>query len=240
MSSRPQNGFLRSLSAASYSKLGEHLKPIDLEHARSIVQVDDVIEHIYFSETALISLITTISNGQGVETSMAGNEGAAGIAEACGSGVSHVHSVVQVDGRAWRMPASTLRAQVMADADLAGQAWKLVEMQLFESRQSALCQAMHPVEARFCRWLLESMERTAGRNPLPLTQEFMAAMLGVQRTTVSAFASQLQKEGLITYSRGQLAVVDLAGVARRGCECHDAVRQERERLGFPAGGADDA
>ena len=98
---------------------------------------------------------------------------------------------------------------------------------------------MHPVEARFCRWLLESMERTAGRNPLPLTQEFMAAMLGVQRTTVSAFASQLQKEGLITYSRGQLTVVDLAAVGRRGCECHDAVRQERERLGFPAGGGRD-
>ena len=96
---------------------------------------------------------------------------------------------------------------------------------------------MHQVEARFCRWLLESRDRAAGRNPMPITQEFVAAMLGVQRTTVSQFASQLQKEGLITYSRGQLAIVDAPGMERRACECHDVVRGERRRLGLPAGGA---
>ena len=239
MSGRPPNGFLRSLPAATFSRLREHLKPIDLEHSRNISHIGDEIEQVYFPETALISLITMSSVGQGVETSMAGNEGAGGLVEGCGSGQSQVFSVVQIDGRAWRAPVAACRALAKSDPDFASQALKLAEMQLFEARQSALCQAMHPVEARFCRWLLESMERTAGRNPLPLTQEFMAAMLGVQRTTVSAFASQLQKEGLITYSRGQLTVVDLAAVGRRGCECHDAVRQERERLGFPAGGRRD-
>lgn len=202
--------------------------------------IGDEIEWVYFPETCLISLITMSSSGQGVETSMAGSEGVSGLIEALGSGRSQVHAVVQIDGRALRAPASACRALAASDPEFTGSAWKLAELVVFESRQSGLCQGMHPVEARFCRWLLESMERSAGRNPLPLTQEFMAAMLGVQRTTVSAFASQLQKEGLITYSRGQLNVVDVAAVGRRACECHDAVRRERDRLGFPAGGASPA
>ena len=240
MSSRPPNGFLQSLSPASYLRVSSNLKVVDLEHSRNVSHSGDPIEWVYFPVSCLISLITRSSSGQGVETSMAGNEGASGLVEACGGGVSQVQAVVQIDGRAWRWPAAACRALVSSDPEFAAQAWKLTELQLFEARQSGLCQGLHPVEARFCRWLLESIERSAGRNPLPLTQEFVAVMLGVQRTTVSAFASQLQKEGFITYSRGQLAVVDMAAVGRRACECHDAVRQERDRLGFQAGGASSA
>ena len=165
--------------------------------------------------------------------------GACGLVEACGSGVSRVEAVVQVDGRAWRAPAAACRVLAASDAGFAEQAWRFAELQQSEARQSALCQGMHQVEARFCRWLLESRERAAGRNPLPLTQEFVAAMLGVQRTTVSQFASQLQKERLITYSRGQLKLVDIPAIARRACECHDVVHDERHRLGLSAAEAAD-
>ena len=94
-----------------------------------------------------------------------------------------------------------------------------MELQIGESRQSALCQADHKVEQRFSRWLLESFDRTRGRNPLPFTQEYLAAMLGVQRTTVSTFAAELRAEGLIGYSRGRIELLDFAGLEARACEC---------------------
>ena len=231
---RPPNGFLQSLDPASFDRLSPTLKSVELELGRNLYHAGDETEWVHFPKSCLLSLISIARGGQGVETSMVGSEGACGLTEACGSGASVVDCVVQIDGRAWRSPASHCRALAFSDPAFAARAWVQAELQMAESRQSGLCQAMHPVEARFARWLLESRDRSAGRNPLPLTQEFIAAMLGVQRTTVSAFASQLQKEGLITYSRGQLNVIDVAGMERRACECRQTVREERERLGLLA------
>jgi CRP-like cAMP-binding protein len=129
-----------------------------------------------------------------------------------------------------KMSAATFRQLVMADEDLGSAAWRLIEHQITESRQSGMCNALHGVEPRMARWLVESLERSGGRNPLPLTQEFMASMLGVQRTTVTSFATQLQKAGLISYARGQVELVDPKGLEHRACECRDALRQQRTRL----------
>ncbi len=92
---------------------------------------------------------------------------------------------------------------------------------------------MHPVEQRFARWLLESFDRCGGRNPLPMTQEFLAAMLGVQRTTVSSFAAGLQRKGLINYRRGRVEIVDRDGLEGLACDCRKVIVRQRERLGFP-------
>lgn len=229
---RPNNGFLRGLQAESYERLIERTKPIDLPVGRQLANDGEPTEWVYFPETALLSLISSDEGGLSVETSMAGAEGAAGLIEACGSGVSSVDCVVQVDGRAWRAPAVHCRHLAATDASFGASAWRLAELQLVESRQSGLCQAMHTVEQRFARWLMESMERSAGRNPLPMTQEFLAAMLGVQRTTVSSFASQLQREELIRYRRGRLEIVNLPGLEARSCECRRVMQGERARLGM--------
>jgi DNA-binding GntR family transcriptional regulator len=95
-----------------------------------------------------------------------------------------------------------------------------------------MCNALHTVENRLARWLLECAERCGGRTVLPLTQEFLGAMLGVQRTTVNTFAAQLQKAGLITYSRGKVTIVDAAGLEYYACECRRVTKDERARLGF--------
>ena len=137
---------------------------------------------------------------------------------------------------AWRAPAAACRDLARSDPAFAARAWTLVEQQLTESRLSGMCQALHPVERRLARWLLESMERSGGRNPMPLTQEFIASMLGVQRTTVNSFAIQLQKAGLITYMRGKVEVLDAAGLERRACTCRPAARAERRRLHLVADG----
>ena len=167
-----------------------------------------------------------------VETSMLGNEGADGILEACGSGVSTLDVKVQLPGRAWRVPAAVVREMAGSNDEFRRRVWMMTEYQMSEARQSALCNAMHLVEARFARWLLESYERSGLRNPLTMTQEFIAAMLAVQRSTVSTFAGQLQSLGLIDYRRGSIELRDLERLARRACECRQVTRGERERLGF--------
>jgi CRP-like cAMP-binding protein len=187
-------------------------------------------EWVYLPTSSLLSMICTNAADQSVETSMAGNEGVAGLQEACGSQVSGVDCVVQVDGLALRAPGDLCRTMAMTNPSFSASAWKIVELQLLESRQSALCHAMHSVEQRFARWMLESMDRSGGRNPLPMTQEFLAAMLGVQRTTVSTYAAQIQREGVISYKRGRLAIVQKAKLEALSCECRRIVQEGRERL----------
>lgn len=232
MPTTPENGFLKALPAESYARLMEQAKLVELGRSREIYRDGEAIEWVYFPLTALLSLISSDGGGQSVETSMAGNEGAAGLVETLGSGIASVNCVVQVDGEAWRAPAAHCRRLAASDHAFNSIAWRLAELQLVESRQSGLCQAMHSVEQRFARWLMESLDRSAGRNPLPMTQEFLAAMLGVQRTTVSTFAAQLQREGLIRYRRGALEIVNVPGLEHRACECHASMDRERLRLGL--------
>lgn len=232
MTKRPRNAFLLGLTPDSYARLSDDLKLVELGVGRALMEQTLEADSVYFPESALLSLISQNDDGRSVETSMAGREGAAGLLEACGSGESSVECIVQVDGQAWRSSASHCRKLAFSDPDFAAAAWRLIELQMAESRQSGLCQATHPVQARFARWLLESLDRSAGRNPLPLTQEFLAAMLGVQRTTVSALAAQLQRGGLITYSRGRLRIDDVPGLDALACECRRVTCRQRERLGL--------
>lgn len=229
---RPRNAFLQGLTPGSFATLARALKPAQLSSATSIFTPGSSPEWVYFPETSLFSMISDSGDGRRVETGLSGAESAAGLMEACGSGESNLECVVQVDGLAWRSPAPHCRKLSNTDADFARSAWRVVELQLSEARQSGLCQALHPVERRFARWMVESHERSGGRNPLPMTQEFLAGMLGVQRTTVSAFAAELQREGLIHYRRGQLELLNLPGLEERACPCRTAMREERTRLGL--------
>jgi CRP-like cAMP-binding protein len=226
------NAFLSGLPPASLATLADHLTPIDLTLGAVIYRIEAPVEWVYFPENSLLSMLSASTDGESVETSMVGIEGAAGLLEACGSGVSSVECIVQVNGRAHRAPAAAFRKLESSDPDLSRLAWRMNELQLAESRQSGLCQAMHVVEQRFARWVLETDERCGGRELLPITQEFLAAMLGVQRTTVTAFAMQLQKAGMIRYARGKLEIVDREALEARACECHRACQSQRTRLGF--------
>ncbi len=232
MSARPQNAFLRSLTDQSYARLSEQMVQIDLPLTLRLQHNDAANEWVYFPESSLLSLILADGEGLSVETSMIGNEGAAGILEACGSGVSSIECVVQVDGKAWRVSAAHCRHLVATDPAFAAAAWRMIEYQIIESRQTGLCHAMHSVEQRFARWLMESIDRCGGRNPFPITQEFLAAMLGVQRTTVSTFAAELQRKGMISYRRGRVEITDRERLEALACECRRVVIDQRTRLGF--------
>ena len=230
MALQTNNAFLQSIAEHSFARLSENLKLMDLPLGQSVMKQGLSSEWVYFPESCLLSLVSLGDAGQTLETSMSGMEGAAGLLEACGSGHSSVDCIVQVDGTAWRTPAAHCRGLAFSDMAFNAKAWRLVEFQMAESRQSGLCQASHPVEARAARWLLESLDRSGGRNPLPLTQEFLASMLGVQRTTVSSVAAELQRQDLITYTRGQVRIKDVKGLQGVACECREFTRQQRSRL----------
>jgi CRP-like cAMP-binding protein len=230
MSDRPANAFLRNLGAPAFDLLQPRLQPVSMPLGEVLYREGDRVDWIYFPLTCLLSVLTTDENGDSVETAMVGNEGALGLLEACGSGRIATTCLVQIDGRALRIGAADFRTQVLAHEDLARAAWTLIEMQLGESRQSGMCVALHTVEQRLARWLLESAERVGDQGVMPLTQEFIGSMLGVQRTTVTAFASQLQKAGLIRYARGRVEIVDAEGLEARACECRAATREQRRRL----------
>jgi CRP-like cAMP-binding protein len=232
VSERPDNAFLRSISAASYAELVTHLSPVRLPHGDHLYRPGDAVAWVYFPVTALLSVLTETGDGQSVETAMVGNEGVLGVVETMGSGITPTTSLVQVDGVGFKVSAPVFKALVLGSPDLLSRVFNAIEVQLTESRQSGMCQALHTVEPRFARWLLESMDRSGGRTNLPLTQEFIAAMLGVQRTTVSAFAIQIQKAGLISYARGSIKVVDPSGLEHLACECRTELRRHRARIGL--------
>ena len=232
MSGRPANAFLRNLPAAAFEQLRDRLQPVEFNTGDNVVEQDAKIEWIYFPLTCLVSVLTTAENGDSVETAMVGNEGGVNMLDACGSGRASALSLVQIPGRALRIAATDFRALVLAHEDLARAAWRLIELQLTESRQSGMCFALHSVDQRLARWLMESSERVGGQTTLPLTQEFLAAALGVQRPTVTAFASQLQKAGLVSYARGKVEIIDPEALDARTCECRAAVREHRRRLGL--------
>jgi len=230
VSARPRNAFLRSLSAEAFESIAPHLTSVEMEHGRILSEPGQRMEWVFFPETCLLSILTNAQNGDSVETTMAGSEGALGLLEACGSGRSAATTLIQVDGHASRAPSQACKSLVRSSDHFAEKAYELFELQIAESRQSGLCQALHTVQTRLARWLLESSERSAGRNPLPLTQEFLGSMLGVQRTTVTSFAVQLQKASLINYRRGSVTILDREGLEARACECREMSVEERGRL----------
>jgi CRP-like cAMP-binding protein len=232
MSERPTNAFLRALRPESYDQLAAELAPVELRLGDVLYRPGDRVDWIVFPLNSMVSVLASTHRGEQVETAVVGNEGALGLVEALGAGTSFMSSVVQVDGRALRIAAGAFRRLVAADEDLNQLCWRLVELHVSESRQSGLCQALHPVDPRMARWLLECAERCGGRDVLPVTQEFLASMLGVQRTTVTAFAAQQQKAGLIRYARGKIEILDTAAMEARACECREATREQRARLGF--------
>lgn len=215
MFSRPRNAFLRSLTADAFDVVNQHCTSVEMEQGRVLSELGQVVDWVYFPETCLLSILTGAENGDSVETTMVGSEGALGLLEACGTGRTTATNLIQVEGRAVRAPARICKSLTRANDDFADRTFGLIELQTSEIRQSGMCQALHGVEARLARWLVESSDRSAGRNPLPLTQDFLSAMLGVQRTTVTGFAVQLQKAGLIRSARGKITLLERGSGASR-------------------------
>lgn len=226
---RARNRLLEALSDTDYGLLADHLHAQEVAQGRVLYEAEAAVDAVWFPESGMASLMSPMLNGDTVETAIVGSEGAVGFIEACGSGVTFSRVVVQAPGRFWGIPASRYREAYGRSDNLRILAHDHFELMLTEARQVIACRNLHPVEQRLAWWLLEAQDRL-GASRLPLTQDFLAVMLGVQRTTVTQHARQLQHEGLIGYRRGVIEVLDRKGLEHRACECHATTQHFRSRI----------
>lgn len=223
------NRFLSALPADDKAFLAPHLSQVELEKGRLLYDPGDLIDQVYFPADCVISLMTLMQNGAAIESATIGREGALGLMAAVGPRQSLSRAIVQTPGGAFRIAAQGLHEAWNRSPSLRDMVDRHNEALFGHAIQSAACNALHPVEARFCRWLLSYQDRI-DNNTVSLTQEFLADMLGVQRTTVTAVARTLQDKALIRYRRGVVDILDREGLKVLACECYGTVRRGYERL----------
>jgi CRP-like cAMP-binding protein len=184
---------------------------------------------IYFPGGACISIVTILADGRAVETTTVGRESAAGLMEAITHRPATARAFAQIGGGAIRVPAALFRTRMLKSPALAQLTLLHVRANAVQAEQGVACNAAHDVPARLSRWLLMTQDRV-GAKTFPLTQDYMAVMTGVQRSTVSLAASALKKHGVIDYSRGVVTILDRAGLQRHACECYGIVGSQFEDL----------
>jgi CRP-like cAMP-binding protein len=223
------NRLLDLLPSKDRRRLRPHLRHVELEYRKSLYRADKPIGFVYFIETGVGSLVNTMANGNAAEVGTIGNEGVVGLPLLLGDGRAPTSVYVQVPGAGWRMKASVFRKELARSASMREVMLLYAHAFFNQVAQSAACNQFHTLEQRGCRWILMTHDRMESDEFL-LTQEFLAMMLGVQRTGVSATASALQRAGLITYKRGNVTVLDRSGLMERSCECYGVSKREFDRL----------
>ena len=198
-------------------------------YRQSLYRAHKPISHVYFIESGVGSLVNTMKNGDAAEVGTIGNEGVVGLPLIFGDSRAPTSVYVQVPGTGFRMKAATFMQEVERNASLRAVMLLYAHAFFNQVAQSAACNQFHSLEQRCCRWLLMTHDRMQS-NEFLLTQEFLAMMLGVQRTGVTAAAGALQRAGLIKYSRGHVTILDRPGLIRRACECYGISKREFDRL----------
>lgn len=223
------NHFLDALSAAQIERLRPRLVSTRLETGHELYQPGASVERIYFPVDCVLSTMTVLADGRCAENCTIGCEGAFGLLNALGSPYCVSRVFAQVGGDVFHLPLKDLRQAGADDAGVSEQIVRHAQAMIAQAEQSVACNALHDVEARLCRWILMTDDRS-GPGKLPLTQEVLSDMMGVQRTTVTAAAQALRDEGVIDYSRGRMVIVARAQLEKRACECYAAAHAAREAI----------
>lgn len=218
-----ENRLLRRFSPQDRAALEPHLAPFALNAGHVLYEPQGLIDQLYFVTSGAVSSVVILDNGATIETLFVGSEGVVGAMGAAIPCQSFVRVVVQVAGTALRMKVKAWRTLAAKRPALAAEMERYKSHQHYDLAQSVACNTVHRVGPRLSRWLLRCHDRVPG-DVLPLTQELIGQMIGAQRTTVTEQAGELQRAGLIRYHRGQLEVVDRAGLERAACECYGAIR----------------
>lgn len=218
------NHFLDGLGPADLRALRPHLSPVTLARNQVLNEPGQQVEHVFLPVTAILSVVTVMVSGSQVESRTVGREGGYGLLHALGSPLAFERMLAQVGGGAWRAPLGAVREAALASPRLTQAIVHHAQASILQAAQNAACNTLHAAEQRLCRWLLLTQDRLAS-DLLPLTQEHLAIMLGVQRTTVTGVASRLQERGIISYARGKITVIDRPALERCACECYAAIQR---------------
>jgi CRP-like cAMP-binding protein len=224
-----KNQLLLRLDEDARTLIEASLESVPFQRGTILCEAGDILQHVYFPETCVLSLLTVLVDGTQIETATIGQEGSFGALASMGSNLAYSRCMVQFGGLASRIDVRKMRSELERSADAREVFIRYAEATVFQIQQSAACNALHPVEARLSRWLLEMSDRS-GTNRLPLTHEFLAEFLGANRTTVSLAAAALQSAELISYQRGFIDIQDRRGLEGAACECYASVREQTERI----------
>jgi CRP-like cAMP-binding protein len=229
VSSSSPNRLLASLSAADFELLRPHLNAVPLVHEATLFEPGDPLDHIYFPHSGIISLVVPLTGGQMVESAMVGRDTMFGGSLAIGGLPSSNRVIVQLAGDGVTIDVAPFREIAEKSPNFRITLIRHEQALFVQAQQSAACNAAHTIEARLSRWLLRARD-LSGSDKLALTQEFLAQMLGVQRSSVSIVANTLQQAGLIHYSRGRIEITNLAGLQAACCECYGTVKAHYDRV----------
>lgn len=224
-----RNRLLAVLPASEFALVAENLTPVDLQLGQTLHRAGDVIERVYFPETGFISALAVLSDGSPLEIGLIGAEGMAGASVILGAKNAYSETMCQTGGPAHRMSVAAFLSAVDRAPHLRKLLLRYVHALNVQVAQTAACNSHHDLSQRLARWLLAAHDRS-GTPDLSLTQDLIAVMLGVRRSTVSVAAGALQKAGFIEYQHGHIKLVDRAGLENAACECYAVVANGYEKL----------
>jgi CRP-like cAMP-binding protein len=224
-----KNRILAALPREEYELILPHLGHVSFKLGEVVYESGGQMDYIYFPTTAIISLLYVMENGSSAEMGMAGNEGLVGVALFMGGNTMPNRAVVQSAGGAFRMRAKVLRDEFARGGAFQRLLLRYTQALLTQMSQTAVCNRLHGIEQQLCRWLLLSHDRLDS-DELIMTQELIANMLGVRREGVTHAAGRLQEQGLISYVRGRITILDRGGLEASACECYRVVKDEYDRL----------
>jgi len=223
------NLILRGIPADSRKRLMSQMETLHLSAKHVLREPGSPIDFVYFPRTCVLSLLAVAESGHAVETVTIGREGAFGLVAGMRSGESFPRCVVQVSGDADRISVSHFRREFDRQALVQRVVLTYIESLLIQVQQSVLCATLHPIQARLARFLLMMQDRAA-TDTFAFTQEFLANVLGVNRSTLTGAAGVLQSNEIISYRRGCVSIRDRLGLERASCECYRVLRGQFERL----------
>jgi CRP-like cAMP-binding protein len=223
------NAILASLSESDAAALRPHLKATHLQQKTVLYEMGDTINAVYFPVNAVVSLVVTLATGEMTEAAMVGKDGAIGMASALDGKVALSRAILQLGGDAMVCDAGAFRSTALQSEKLISMIMRHEQTLFAQAQQSTACMANHEVDARLCRWLLRARD-LSGSDHLPFTQEFLAEMLGVRRTSVTTVARTFQEAGIIKYSRGKIEILDVDGLREGTCECYETIKAQYGQL----------
>jgi CRP-like cAMP-binding protein len=229
-----ENLLLAALPPADLQRLRPLLQEVHFSLGQTLYESCEELNHIYFPTTSVITLLYTMEDGSTAEMGLVGNDGVVGIALFLGGEATPNRAVALIAGHAYQMRSSALREEFARGGPLQLVLLRYTQALITQISQTAVCNRLHSVEQRLCRWMLLCHDRVES-DALLMTQELIASMLGVRREGVTVAAARLKDAGLIDYSRGHIQILNRAGLEATVCECYGIVKEELDRLSSPDG-----
>jgi CRP-like cAMP-binding protein len=224
-----RNRLLDALPAAEYARLARKLEPVELQLGQVLFQAGEGTEHVYFLVESIVSLMTDLEEGGGIEVGLVGREGMVGISVVFGVERESKLATVQRTGTALRMRSDDLREELAGGGRLPRLLLRYAHALMSQISQSVVCNVRHTLDGRLVRWLLMFQDR-ADADEFELTHEFMANMLGAARSSIGEVVRKLQEMGMVNYERGRFRIVNRMAMEQMACECYEVVRDEFDSL----------